>query len=65
MLGPPAEYTVKPANEVPPQPNPDDDIYEKPEDLLAQEELTQPSNETLNTVQDSCEPLLTIILTVH
>lgn len=68
LPSPPAEYTLKSAKKIPPQAIPNA-IYETSEDLLAQEELTQPSKETmpkpLNTVQVSCKPLLTNILVVH
>jgi hypothetical protein len=41
LLSSPAEYTAKPAENIPPQAIPDPDaIYETSEDLLAQKELT-------------------------
>jgi hypothetical protein len=59
----PAEYTVKPAKKIPPQAIPNA-IFETSEDLLAQEELTQPSKETMPNLF-SCKPLLTNVLIVH
>lgn len=68
LPSPPTEYTDKPAKTIPPQAIPKA-IYETSEDLLAQEELTQPSKKAmakpLNVVQFSCKSRLSNILIVH
>jgi hypothetical protein len=58
-----AQYTVKPVQNIPPQPLPSV-LCETPEDLPTQQERTQPSRETLpqflnSPVEESCKPLLT------
>jgi hypothetical protein len=45
LPSPPAEYTAKPAKNIPPQPLPSA-LYETSEDLSTQQERTQPSKET-------------------